>query len=29
VNATNRWMEDNPNLVTSYALLALTYCLPK
>ena len=29
VNATDRWMEDNPNLVTSYALLALTYCLPK
>jgi squalene-hopene/tetraprenyl-beta-curcumene cyclase len=29
VNANERWMEDNPNLVTSYALLALAYCLPK
>jgi squalene-hopene/tetraprenyl-beta-curcumene cyclase len=28
VNPTNRWMEDNPDLVTSYALLALAYCLP-
>lgn len=28
VNATDRWMEDNPHLVTSYALLALAYCLP-
>jgi hypothetical protein len=23
-----RFMEDNPKLVTSYALLALAYCLP-
>jgi len=28
-NDNKRWMEDNPNLVTSYALLALAYCLPK
>ena len=28
-NANKRFMEDNPNLVTSYALLALAYCLPK
>ncbi len=28
VNPNNRWMEDNPDLVTSYALLALAYCLP-
>lgn len=27
-NDNVRWMEDNPNLVTSYALLALAYCLP-
>ncbi len=29
VNENTRWMEDNPNLVTSYALLALAYCQPK
>ena len=29
VNDNAKWMEDNPNLVTSYALLALAYCLPK
>ncbi len=29
LNANGRWMEDNPSLVTSYALLALAYCLPK
>jgi squalene-hopene/tetraprenyl-beta-curcumene cyclase len=29
VNDNARWMEDNPDLVTSYALLALAYCLPK
>lgn len=29
VNDNGRWMEDNPDLVTSYALLALSYCLPK
>ncbi|MFM7108941.1 MAG: prenyltransferase/squalene oxidase repeat-containing protein [Planctomycetaceae bacterium] len=28
-NANKRFMEDNPNLVTSYALLALAHCLPK
>ena len=27
-NENGRWMEDNPTLVTSYALLALAYCLP-
>ena len=27
-NDNPRWMEDNPTLVTSYALLALAYCLP-
>ena len=28
VNANPRWMEGDPNLVTSYALLALANCLP-
>ena len=28
VNENAKWMEDNPDLVTSYALLALAYCLP-
>jgi squalene-hopene/tetraprenyl-beta-curcumene cyclase len=28
VNEDRRFMEDNPKLVTSYALLALAYCLP-
>lgn len=28
VNETTRWMEGNPNLVTSYALLALSRCKP-
>lgn len=28
-NANARWMEGDPNLVTSYALLALSYCRPK
>ena len=27
VNANNRWMEGDPNLVTAYALLALSYCI--
>lgn len=27
VNANNRWMEGDPNLVTAYALLALSYCV--
>ena len=29
VNDNAKWMEDNPKLVTSYALLALAYCQPK
>ena len=29
VNENARWMEDNANLVTSYALLALAQCLPR
>lgn len=29
VNANERWMEDQADLVTSYALLALSYCLPR
>lgn len=29
VNATDRWMEGDPNLVTGYALLALSYCRPQ
>lgn len=28
-NDNARWMEGDPNLVTSYALLALSYCRPK
>ncbi len=24
-----RWMEGDPNLVTGYALMALSYCRPK
>lgn len=28
VNAADRWMEGDPNLVTGYALLALAYCKP-
>jgi squalene-hopene/tetraprenyl-beta-curcumene cyclase len=28
VNAANRWMEGDPNLVTAYSLLALSYCQP-
>jgi squalene-hopene/tetraprenyl-beta-curcumene cyclase len=26
VNETDRWMEGDPDLVTGYALMALTYC---
>ncbi|MCA9266438.1 MAG: hypothetical protein KDA60_21410, partial [Planctomycetales bacterium] len=26
VNENTRWLEGDPNLVTSYALLALSYC---
>ncbi len=29
VNETTRWMEGDPNLVTAYALLALSYCRPQ
>jgi len=29
VNANARWMEDDPNLVTAYALLALSHVRPK
>ncbi|MGA2068965.1 MAG: prenyltransferase/squalene oxidase repeat-containing protein [Thermoguttaceae bacterium] len=29
VNADNRWLEGDPNLVTAYALLALSYCQPR
>jgi squalene-hopene/tetraprenyl-beta-curcumene cyclase len=29
VNENDRWMEGDPNLVTGYALLALSYCKPK
>lgn len=28
VNVNQRWMEGDPNLATSFALLALTYCRP-
>ena len=28
LNANPRWMEGDPNLVTGYALLALSYCKP-
>jgi squalene-hopene/tetraprenyl-beta-curcumene cyclase len=28
VNEADRWMESDPNLVTGYALLALSYCRP-
>jgi squalene-hopene/tetraprenyl-beta-curcumene cyclase len=28
VNETDRWMEGDPNLVTGYALMALSYCKP-
>jgi squalene-hopene/tetraprenyl-beta-curcumene cyclase len=29
VNENDRWMEGDPNLVTSYALLTLSYCKPR
>jgi squalene-hopene/tetraprenyl-beta-curcumene cyclase len=29
VNANDRWLESDPNLVTAYSLLALSYCEPK
>ena len=28
-NSTQNWMEADPNLVTGYALMALSYCKPK
>jgi squalene-hopene/tetraprenyl-beta-curcumene cyclase len=29
INETDRWMEGDPNLVTGYALMALSHCKPK
>jgi squalene-hopene/tetraprenyl-beta-curcumene cyclase len=29
VNDSDRWLEGDPNLVTGYALMALSYCKPK
>ena len=29
VNTNRRWMESDPNLATSFALVALSYCKPK
>ncbi len=29
INENKRWMESDPNLVTGYALLTLSYCQPK
>jgi squalene-hopene/tetraprenyl-beta-curcumene cyclase len=29
VNGNGKWMEDDPNLVTGFSLLALAYCNPK
>jgi len=29
INLNDRWMESDPNLVTGYALMALSYCKPK
>lgn len=29
VNETSRWLESDPNIVTGYALMALSYCKPK
>lgn len=29
VNTSERWLEADPNLVTAYSLLALSYCQPK
>jgi squalene-hopene/tetraprenyl-beta-curcumene cyclase len=29
LNETPRWLEGNPNLVTGYTLLALSYAKPK
>ena len=29
INTNSRWMEGDPNLVTGYALLSLSYCRPE
>jgi len=29
VNENARWLESDPNLVTAYSLLALSYCAPR
>ena len=29
INENSRWLEGDPNLVTGYALLTLTFCKPK
>jgi len=29
INEQDRWMEGNPQIVTGYALMALSYCKPK
>lgn len=29
INENDRWMEGDPNIVTGYALMALSYCKPK
>lgn len=29
INSNTRWLEGDPNLVTAYSLLALSYCQPK
>jgi squalene-hopene/tetraprenyl-beta-curcumene cyclase len=29
VNGTDRWYESDPNLVTAYSLMALSYCRPE
>jgi squalene-hopene/tetraprenyl-beta-curcumene cyclase len=29
LNENSRWLEGDPNLVTGYALLALSYCRPE
>jgi squalene-hopene/tetraprenyl-beta-curcumene cyclase len=28
INENDRWLEGDPNLVSAYALLALSYCRP-
>ena len=29
VNSNQRWLESDPNLVTAYALLSMSYCKPE